>query len=420
MSLYAGHKNPLKELIMPSIHNILVVNCGGATFKYKLIAMPGEKVLASGHVDRLNTGKVGLLKHAVPGKNIEVREELEVPDHRAAIEWMCAQLLSPEHGVLGSLEELNVVSHKMAHDGMRLGQSRVLGDYEIQTLRDMIPLAPVHNPPSLVGYETFQELLPDVVQTASFETGFHHTVAPEHFTYGLPLEWREKYGVRRYGFHSCSHRFVSSRCRELMGKPDARIILCHLGSGTSVAAVDAGRSVNISSGLTPQCGVMMSTRPGDYDAATVNYISRRLDITREEYDRIETKESGLKGISGVASGDMRDVEEAMEAGSENARLAFDVFCEKIRHYIGAYFVQMNGADAITFTGGIGENSVAVRRRVCENLQSIGAHYDDAKNRKGDAERFIHAADSHMQIWVIPTDEEIIVARDAVELLRGQG
>jgi acetate kinase len=399
---------------MPNSHKILVVNCGGATFKCKLIAMPDERILASGHVDRLATGKPGVLQHRA-GES-EAREEFVVPDHRAAIEWMCAQLLSPESGVLRSLDELDVIGHKMAHDGMRLGLSGVLDEYAIQTLRDMIPLAPVHNPPSLVGYEIFKELLPNALQTASFETGFHRTVAPEHFTYGLPLEWREKYGVRRYGFHSCSHRFVSSRCAELMNKPDAKIILCHLGSGGSVAAVNAGKSVNISSGLTPQCGTMMSTRPGDYDAGAVNYISRLLDISREEYDRIETKESGLKGISGVASGDMRDVETEMQNGNERAQLAFDVFCEMVRHYIGAYFVQMNGLDAITFTGGIGENSFAMRERVCKNLEAIGAKLDDAKNRGGVDERSIHAADSRVQIWIIPTDEEIIVARDAMEFL----
>jgi acetate kinase len=399
---------------MSNSHKILVVNCGGATFKYKLIAMPDERVLASGHVDRLATGKPGVLQHRA-GEN-EVREEREIPDHRAAIEWMCAQLLDSNAGVLQSLNELDVIGHKMAHDGMKLGLSGVLDENAIQTLRDMIPLAPVHNPPSLVGYEIFRELLPQTLQTASFETGFHCTVAPEHFTYGLPLAWRDDYGVRRYGFHSCSHRFVSSRCAELMHQPDAKIVLCHLGSGSSVAAVHAGKSVNISSGLTPQCGTMMSTRPGDYDAGAVNYISRLLDISRDEYDRIETKESGLKGISGVASGDMRDVEEAMNQGNERAQLAFDVFCEKVRHYIGAYLVQMNGLDAITFTGGIGENSVAVRARVCKNLEAIGAKLDDAKNAQGADERSIHAQDSRVQIWIIPTDEELIVARDAMEFL----
>jgi acetate kinase len=396
-------------------HKILVVNCGGATFKYKLIAIPDERVLASGHVDRLATGKPGVLQHRAAEKM--VREEREIPDHRAAIEWMCTQLLSPTSGVLRSLDELDVIGHKMAHDGMKLGLSGVLDENAIQTLRDMIALAPVHNPPSLVGYEIFRELLPQTLQTASFETGFHQTVAPEHFTYGLPLAWRDQHGVRRYGFHSCSHRFVSSRCRELMSKPNAKIILCHLGSGTSVAAVDAGKSVNISSGLTPQCGTMMSTRPGDYDAGAVNYISRLLDLSRDEYDLLETKESGLKGISGVASGDMRDVEEEMRAGNERAQLAFDVFCEKIRHFIGAYFVQMNGLDAITFTGGIGENSVRVRERVCKNLEAVGAKLDDAKNSAGADERSIHAEDSRVQIWIIPTDEEIIVARDAMEFLR---
>lgn len=397
--------------------NILVVNCGGATFKYKLFSMPDEKVLAVGHVDRLGTGLAGVLKHRTGEK--ELREEHVIANHHEAIQWMLDQLISQQHGVLSSLDELHVIGHKMAHDGMKLGMARVLGEHEIQTMRDMIPLAPVHNPPSLVGYEIFAELLPNTTQTASFETGFHHTVAPEHYTYGLPYEWLEKYGVRAYGFHSCSHRFVSSRCCELMGKPDAKIILCHLGSGTSVACVNAGKSANISSGLTPQCGAMMSTRPGDYDAGAVHYIERQAGISAEEYDRIEIKESGLKGISGVASGDMRDIEEAMQNGNERARLAFDVFCEKVRHYIGAYFVQMNGVDAITFTAGIGENSPLVRERVCRNLECLGAKLDDEKNRTGAPERAIHADDSRVQIWVIPTDEEVIVARDAVELLNAK-
>ena len=202
-----------------------------------------------------------------------------------------------------------------------------------------------------------------------------------------------------------------------MGKPDGlKIVLCHLGSGTSVCAVDHGQSVNIASGLTPQCGTMMSTRPGDYDAGAVNYVIRRAGITPQEYDRIEVKESGLKGISGIASGDMRDVEEAMEAGNERAKLAFDVFCNKVRHYIGSYFLQMNGADAITFTAGIGENSAHVRRAVCRDLECIGAKLDEAKNAVGPPERSIHAADSKVQIWVIPTDEEIIVARDGARLV----
>ena len=402
---------------------VLVVNCGGATFKYKLYQMPEETLLAQGHVDRLGSGGLGVLKHvtnaAAGREKYEVRHEMPVPDHRTAIHWMVEQLVSPEHGAIAVLEEIGVVGHKMAHDGMRLGVSAVLGQHEIDVLTEMVALAPVHNPPSLVGYEIFRELLPDTTQTASFETGFHHSVEASHYTYGLPFEWQEKYGVRRYGFHSCSHRYVSDRVEGLMGKPDGlKIALCHLGSGTSVCAVDHGQSVNIASGLTPQCGTMMSTRPGDYDAGAVNYIIRRTGITSEEYDRIEVKESGLKGISGIASGDMRDIEEAMEAGNERAKLAFDVFCNKVRYFIGAYFVQMNGVDAITFTAGIGENSPLVRRAVCRDLECLGAKLDEAKNLAGPEERSIHAADSKVAIWVIPTDEEIIVARDGARLLGG--
>ena len=395
---------------------VLVVNCGGATFKYKLYEMPTAQILAVGHVDRLGSDR-GLLRHKLPGRDLEIRAELPVPDHRTAINWMCEQIVSPAHGALKSLNEITVVGHKIAHDGMKLGDCSLLGEREIGIIREMIALAPVHNPPSLTGIEIFQELLPNVPQTASYETGFHRTVKPEAYTYGLPYEWQSELGVRRYGFHSCSHRYVSSRCAELMGAPNkGKIILCHLGSGTSVACVKDGESQNIASGLTPQSGTMMSTRPGDYDAGAVNYVSGRLKLSPQEYNRIEIKESGLKGISGIESGDMRDVEEAMSAGNERAQLAFDVFCHKIRHYIGAYFLQMNGVDAITFTGGIGENSVAVRAAVCRELECIGAHLDDAKNNSGSDERAIHDANSRVQIWVIPTDEEIIVARDAARLV----
>jgi acetate kinase len=396
--------------------NILVVNCGGATFKYKLYRMPDETILAQGHVDRLGSGGDGALKYQMPGRD-DIRVSMPVPDHHTAIEWMVAQRTSPEHGVLKSLDEIDVVGHKIAHDGMKIGARAVLGECEIGIIRDMIALAPVHNPPSLKGIEIFQELLPQTPQTASFETGFHYTVPPEAYTYGLPYEWLEKYGVRRYGFHSCSHRYVSGRVGKLMGKPSAlKIVLCHLGSGTSVGAVRNGESVNIASGLTPQSGTMMSTRPGDYDAGAVTYIMKRTGISAEEYNRIEIKESGLKGISSVASGDMRDIEESAAGGNERAQLAFDVFCHKVRHYLGAYHLQMNGCDAITFTGGIGENSASVRRAICRDLECIGAKLDDKKNESGPAERAIHAADSRVQIWIIPTDEEIIVARDAVGLL----
>jgi len=396
--------------------NILVVNCGGATFKYKLYRMPDETILAQGHVDRLGSGGDGALKHQVPGRE-DIRESMPVPDHHTAIHWMVQQLTAPGQGVLASLDEIDVVGHKIAHDGMKIGSAAVLEEEQINIVREMVALAPVHNPPSLKGIEIFQQLLPGTPQTASFETGFHYTVKPEAYTYGLPYEWQEQYGVRRYGFHSCSHRYVSGRVGELMGKPNAlKIVLCHLGSGTSVGAVKNGESVNIASGLTPQSGTMMSTRPGDYDAGAVTYIMKRTGISVEEYNRIEIKESGLKGISGVASGDMRDIEEAAAAGSEQARLAFDVFCHKVRHYLGAYHVQMNGCDAITFTGGIGENSASVRSAVCRELECIGAKLDEAKNESGPAERAIHAADSRVQIWIIPTDEEIIVARDAVGLL----
>ena len=397
---------------------VLVVNCGGATFKYKLYEMSKgtERILAVGHVDRLGSHN-GSLRHRLPGRNLEMRAELPVPDHRTAISWMCEQLVSTEHGALQSLDEISVVGHKVAHDGMKLGDCSLLGEHEIRVIREMVALAPVHNPPSLTGIEIFQELLPAVPQTASYETGFHHTVAPEAYTYGLPLEWQQELGVRRYGFHSCSHRYVSSRCAEFMGTPNkGKIILCHLGSGTSVACVQDGKSQNIASGLTPQSGTMMSTRPGDYDAGAVNYVSQRLGLSPQEYNHIEIKESGLKGISGIASGDMRDIEEAMNAGNERAKLAFDVFCHKIRHYLGAYFVQMNGVDAITFTGGIGENSVAVRAAVCRGLECLGAQLDDARNSSGPAERAIHTDNSRVQIWVIPTDEEIIVARDAARLI----
>jgi acetate kinase len=396
--------------------NILVVNCGGATLKWKLFEMPRERVLADGHIDRVG-GERAELRHRSAERG-PMRVTQAVPDHHSGIRWMLEQLTSAQHGALAALDEIDAVGHKIAHDGMRLGDAALLGEAEVGIIREMVPLAPVHNPPSLRGVEVFQELLPGTPQTASFETGFHHTVAPEAYTYGLPHEWQTAYGVRRYGFHSCSHRYVSSRVAELMGRPTPpRIIPCHLGSGTSVCAVQDGRSVGISSGLTPQSGTMMSTRPGDYDAGAVNYLCRRAGISAEEYDRIEIRESGLRGISGIASGDMRDIEAAMAQGDPRARLAFDVFCHRIRHYLGAFHLQMGGCDALTFTGGIGENSAAVRRAVCRDLQCIGAALDEERNSASEpAERAIHSAASRVQIWIVPTDEEIIIARDAYRLL----
>jgi acetate kinase len=388
--------------------NILVLNCGGATLKYKLFDMPAETVRAQGLADRLGTERA-TFTHTVPGREPLVLQR-PLPDHLTGIRLLLETLVDPSHGVLATLDEIDAVAHKLAHGGEKITGAVRITDEVIAAMEEMVPLVPLHNPPNLTGIAVVRELLPDTPQYGTFETSFHHTVPSHAWIYGLPYAWYEDHHVRSYGFHSASHRYVAQRAAELVGRPveDLRTISCHLGSGTSVCAIRGGQSQDISSGLTPQSGTMMSTRPGDFDPFVILYVMDRLGLDTREMNRLLTKESGLLGISGV-SGDLRDLEAAADAGVARAQLALDAFVYHVRRYVGSYLLELGGVDILSFTGGIGENSPRIRAAVCRDL-------DPQRNEQRGQEGIISAEGQPAQIVVVRTDEELIVARDALRLL----
>ncbi|HIE52489.1 MAG TPA: acetate kinase [Armatimonadetes bacterium] len=394
---------------------ILVLNCGGATLKYKLFAMPAERVLAQGHIDRLGTERA-VFTHTVSERGSLQRQQ-PIPDHLSGMRLVFAALVDPEHGVLSSLEEIDALAHKLAHGGEKIRGAVRITEEVIAAMEEMVPLVPLHNPPNLQGIAVVRELLPAVPQFGTFETSFHHTVPQHAWLYPLPYEWYEKYHVRSYGFHSASHRYVTQRAAELVGRrpEELKIISCHLGSGTSVCAIKYGQSLDISSGLTPQSGTTMSTRPGDFDPFVITYLMERAGIDAAEMNRILTRESGLLGISGL-SGDMRDLEEAAAAGNERAALALRVFNYYVRRFIGAYLVELGGVDVLSFTGGIGENSPRIRAEICAGMEWLGIAVDPQRNNCWGEERIISPTGQSVKVVVVCTDEELIVARDAFRLL----
>lgn len=391
----------------------LVLNCGGSTLKFKLLRMPEETAVASGMVDRLGSPHATFKYRRADGDALVTTES--VSDHLEGLKIIFAALTHSTRGVLVKLTDLDAVAHKLAHGGERYHEGVRIDDEVIAILRELSPLAPLHNPPNLRGIEVVRELLPHVPQFGTFETGFHQTVPPYAWIYGLPLAWHQQHHVRKYGFHSASHRYVASR----LTQPASRLISCHLGSGTSVCAIKDGHSVDISSGLTPQSGTMMSTRSGDFDPFVITHMMRRLGASPDEIDRILTRDSGLLGISGI-SGDLREVESAAQQGNDHAQLAMAAFCYRVRHYIGAFHAELGGLDALVFTGGIGENSPFIRAQVCAPLKHLGIELDPAANEVRGDDRVISAAGSAVSVRVIVTDEELMVARDANAALTLQG
>ncbi|NUP98386.1 MAG: acetate/propionate family kinase, partial [Armatimonadetes bacterium] len=391
---------------------ILVVNSGGATLKYKLYRMPAEEVIASGTVDRLGTAQA-TLTHRVGDRRRELTEPM--PDHLAGIRVMLRELTSASDAPLGSLAELDAVAHKLPHGGEVSGAQLIDSTVE-EALRRFARVVPVHNPPVLTAIAAFRDLLPETPQCGTFETHFHATLAPAAYRYALPESWYAEHGIRRYGFHSCSHRYTAGKVAEILHRPlDAlRLVACHLGSGTSVCGIRNGRSVEISSAFTPQAGTPMSTRSGDFDPFVLTYLMEETGATVEELNRVLTKESGLAGLSGVG-GDLRDIEAAAAAGSAAAQLALDVFVFNIRRWIGACLMACGGADAISFTGGIGENDPLLRSRVCEDLAWLGLELDPVANRTV-KEGVLSTPSSAVAVVAVQVDEEIVVARDACQVL----
>lgn len=396
--------------------NILVINCGSSSLKYQLFNMNDESVLAKGLVERIGI-EGSRLKHEVEGKDKAV---IEVPmnDHKEALTQVLNALVHEAHGAVKSLEEIHAVGHRVVHAGEKFSASVVVDDAVLAALEECIEIAPLHNPPNIIGIKAIQELLPSVQNVGVFDTAFHQTMPKAAYVYALPYEYYENDHIRRYGFHGTSHRYVSQRTAEILGKPaeSLKLITCHLGNGASLAAIDGGKSVDTSMGFTPLEGLVMGTRCGDIDPQIIPYIMAKENLTLDEVNNILNKKSGVLGISGVSS-DFRDIEDAAAAGNERAQLALDIYHSSVKKYIAAYAAVLGGVDAIVFTAGLGENGPESREEICKGLEFMGAIMDPAKNKVRGKETIVSADDSKVKIMVVPTNEELMIARDTIELLK---
>ncbi|RKY74979.1 MAG: acetate kinase [Candidatus Latescibacterota bacterium] len=400
--------------------NILVLNCGSSSIKYKLFDMPDGGELAGGLLERIGE-ETSLLSHRAGGR--KVRVEGKVADHREGLKWVVEALLHPEHGTIGGPSEIDAVGHRVVHGGERFTGSVLITPEVLDAVREFISLAPLHNPPNLMGIEAARELLPDVPQVAVFDTAFHGTMPRYAYLYAIPYEYYENYHIRRYGFHGTSHRYVTLRAAQILGRPseELKLITCHLGNGCSMAAVKGGRSVDTSMGFTPLEGLVMGTRSGDVDPAVIPFLARAEGMSADEVEEVLNKRSGLLGLSGV-SNDMREVERASEAGDERAKVALEVFAYRVKKYIGAYVAVLGGLDALVFTAGIGENSYKMREMICEGLEVFGIALDHERNRRtvGRKEGDISREGSPVRVLVVPTDEELLIAKDTFEIVRQEG
>lgn len=396
---------------------ILVLNCGSSSIKYKLYDMTDESVLAQGGVERIGIDGA-FLKMTLPNGEKKVIMH-DMPDHKEGVNFVFQTLLDPEIGAIKSLDEIDAVGHRIVQGGDKFCQSVIVDKSVEDGIEALCDLAPVHNAGHLKGIRAVDHLMPEVPQVTVFDNAFHSTMPDYAYLYAIPYEIYERYHVRRYGFHGTSHRYVSHRVAELMGKDikDLKIITCHIGNGASVAAIKDGKVMDTSMGLTPLAGVMMGSRSGDIDASAVTYIMNKLDKKPQEMADYLNKESGVLGISGVSS-DMRDVEEAAKNGHERAQLALKMYFYRIKKYIGAYAAALGGVDAIVYTAGVGENQTDMREESCAGLEFLGIKIDKEKNAtiRG-KEALISTPDSRVQVWVVPTDEEIVIARDTMELVK---
>ena len=392
---------------------VLVINCGSSSLKYQVIDSETEHVLAKGLCERI--GIDGVLTYQPAGQD-KIKYEAAMPAHRQAVELVLKQLTDPENGVLKSIDEIDAVGHRMVHGGEKFACSTLLTEEELKTGASCNDLAPLHNPPTLVGVAACKELLPTTPMVGVFDTAFHQTMPPEAYIYGLPYEYYEKYAVRRYGFHGTSHKYVSLRAAEILGKKpeDLKIVVCHLGNGSSISAVDGGKCVDTSMGLTPLEGLVMGTRSGDIDPTCIEFIAHKENLSLEQVMDIVNKKSGVLGISGVSS-DFRELQAAMEKGNEKAALALDVFCYNVKKYIGAYAAVLNGVDLIIFTGGIGENDNLVRWETCKNMDYLGIQVDKQKNEVRGKDTIISTEQSTTTVMTVTTDEELVIAMDTVRL-----
>ena len=394
---------------------VLVLNCGSSSLKYQLIDMETENVLAKGLCERIGI-EGSRLKHQPTGKDAVIFDDYQ-ENHSVSVRMVLDALTNPEHGVVKSMSEINAVGHRVVHGGEYFAGSVIITDEVKEALEKCCDLAPLHNPANLIGIAACEEIMPGVPQVGVFDTAFHQTMPERAYLYALPYEYYEKYKVRRYGFHGTSHRFVSEEVCKMMDRPydQTKVITCHLGNGGSVCAVRNGKSIDTTMGFTPLEGLVMGTRAGDVDVAAVTYLMKKEGLSADEMDNILNKKSGVLGLSGVSS-DFRDIEEAAEAGNGRAETALDVFAYKVAKRIGAYAAAMNGVDAIVFTAGLGENSATTRSAICNYLSWMGVHIDSYNNSLRGKAIEISATDSRVRVYVIPTNEELVIARDTKELL----
>ncbi|QXE00700.1 acetate kinase [Terribacillus sp. DMT04] len=391
--------------------NILAINAGSSSLKFQLIRMPEEEVKAVGLVERIGL-KDSIFTIKFNGEKDETTKDIE--NHEEAVKMLLEKLTST--GVIKSLDEIDGVGHRVVHGGEKFSDSVVITEQVMDEIAEVSELAPLHNPANLTGIRAFKEILPNIPAVAVFDTAFHQTMPPESYLYSLPYDYYEQYGIRKYGFHGTSHKYVSQRAAELLDRPveDLRLISAHLGNGASIAAIEGGKSVDTSMGFTPLAGVTMGTRSGNIDPALIPFIMRKTGKTADEVLHVLNKESGMLALSGFSS-DLRDIESKSEAGDERAELALDVFAERIHKYIGSYAARMSGVDAIIFTAGVGENSSEVRERVLKGLEFMGVYYDPALNNVRGKEQFLTYPHSPVKVIIIPTNEEVMIARDTVRL-----
>ncbi len=390
---------------------ILAVNAGSSSLKFQMYEMPDEEVLISGVFERIGMdGSFYTIK--VNGDKKEKKVELK--NHKVAFEMLVQELI--KNKIVESLDEIGGIGHRIVQGGSYFDKTVIASDEVVEKIEELGVLAPLHNPAAVVGIKAAQSVFPNAVQTVVFDTAFHQTIPEENYLYALPYEWCENYLIRRYGAHGTSHKYVSQKMNEILGREDTKLITCHIGNGASISAVLNGKCINTSMGLTPNAGLIMGTRCGDIDATIVPYIMDKLKLSAKEMDTILNKQSGLLGISGVSS-DSRDIENGIKEGNKRCELAQNMYVRRIVDYIAKYYVELGGCDAIVFTAGVGENSVPVRKRVMEELAVLGVELDEEKNNiRGSLQR-ISTNDSSIKVYVIPTDEELMIARDTYELAR---
>lgn len=396
--------------------NILVINCGSSSLKYQFIDMNDESVLAKGLVERIGI-EGSVLKHERTGMEKELIKQ-DIPNHEVAIKLVIDALLNERYGAIKKLSEINAVGHRVVHGGEAFASSVIIDEKVKKSIEDCIDLAPLHNPPNLIGINACEKLLPDVPMVAVFDTAFHQTMPESSYLYALPYEYYTKHKIRRYGFHGTSHLYVSRRAAEILGKKEEElnIITCHLGNGASVTAVEKGKSIDTSMGLTPLEGLIMGTRSGDIDPAIVAFLAEKENLSVKEVDNILNKKSGVLGLSGVSS-DFRDIEDEAAKGNKRAEVALDCFYKRVKQYVGAYMAELGKVDAIVFTAGLGENSAQAREEVCKNMEFFGIEIDKAENNVRGKEKIISTANSKIKVMIIPTNEELVIARDTLSLTK---